>query len=311
MSLSKMYQYLYFPFAALFPPLYYFYVVKFLNPEHYTSLKEKFLFLPFMVFVVLNIIYRIGVLTDYQNDSFYAFFGLALNVIEISSSIFTILMLFFLFKMSFDYEKKNAEFDFNSIQSPISWLKMTLGTLLLVSLLWLYLVLINTSRAISFYPLWIAMSAIIYWLGYTGIYKYGVIVERKKIRAHSSKTNQTPTNKSLKNDYILGLDKLLVDQKYFLDPNLNLDIVANKLGVSSSHLSRTINSELNKGFTEYLNELRVKEAQAYLTNSEFSNYTIIAVGLEAGFNSKSSFFNVFKKVTGQTPSTYKKQYLQN
>jgi len=53
----------------------------------------------------------------------------------------------------------------------------------------------------------------------------------------------------------------------------------------------------------------VNEAKSYLKNPEFSNYTITAIGLEAGFNSKSSFYEVFKKATGTTPFSYKKEGL--
>ena len=44
-----------------------------------------------------------------------------------------------------------------------------------------------------------------------------------------------------------------------------------------------------------------------LQNNEFINYNIEIIGLESGFNSKTSFFTTFKKVTGMTPNQYKKE----
>ena len=54
----------------------------------------------------------------------------------------------------------------------------------------------------------------------------------------------------------------------------------------------------------------MEEAKKYLTKPEFSNYTLLAIGLEAGFNSKSAFNASFKKITGLTPSQYKSKITQ-
>lgn len=64
---------------------------------------------------------------------------------------------------------------------------------------------------------------------------------------------------------------------------------------------------MNLGFLDYINQLRVEEAKQYLQNPEFENYTLVAIGLEASFNSKTTFNNCFKKFTGKTPSEYKKE----
>jgi AraC-like DNA-binding protein len=47
-----------------------------------------------------------------------------------------------------------------------------------------------------------------------------------------------------------------------------------------------------------------------LSNPEYSNYTIVAIGLEAGFNSKASFYRAFRKFEGMTPSEYQKNRSQ-
>lgn len=304
-SLPNMYRYIYVPLAALFPPIYYFYVIKFLYPEHRTSKTEKLLFLPFLVFMILNIIYRIGILTEYENEGFYSFFNLALNIIEVSSNIFTIVILLFLIWKVFEYEKKHKLFDINNIYNSINWLKGTLIVLTLLSFLWTYLIYENITDQISFYSLWVGMSVVIYWLGYTGIFKFGVLEERKKLRAYYNNVDYSK-DKPSKNEHIIALENLLVKEKLFLDSNITLDTIAQKLNISSSHLSRMIHTELNTSFTDYLNALRVNEAKLYLTNPDFSKYTMVAIGLEAGFNSKSAFHNVFKKVTGKTPMQYKK-----
>jgi len=56
--------------------------------------------------------------------------------------------------------------------------------------------------------------------------------------------------------------------------------------------------------------LRVEEAKTYLIDNEFANYTLVAIGLEAGFNSKSAFNSSFKKITGKTPSQFKQRHIK-
>jgi AraC-like DNA-binding protein len=174
-------------------------------------------------------------------------------------------------------------------------------------MVWLYvaLMMVLYDAYDLWYFIWIALSVMIYWLGHIGVYKYGVTQERKKIRIHSLNRSSIVVVDKSKSDYLTLFEDLIVGKKYFLNPELTLDKVAEALKLSKSHLSRIINKEMDTSFPEYINELRVKEAQFYLRHPDFSNYTLVAIGLEAGFASKTSFNNTFKKVTGMTPSEYK------
>lgn len=98
-------------------------------------------------------------------------------------------------------------------------------------------------------------------------------------------------------------------EKNFLDSNLTLETVSEKLGISKSHLSRILKSKLGIGFSEYINRLRVEEAKVFLENPDFENYTLIAVSLESGFNSKSSFYSAFRKYMGCTPSEFREKQI--
>ena len=62
-----------------------------------------------------------------------------------------------------------------------------------------------------------------------------------------------------------------------------------------------------KNFFDFINSYRVESVKEMLLNKEFEHYTVLAIGLESGFNSKTSFNTVFKKMTGVTPSEYRKQ----
>lgn len=314
LTMVQMYQYVFIPFAALTPVLIYFYVLTFLHPTTKISIRKKALYLPFIIFSLLTLVYKWGALTNYENNSFYAFFDFVLNFQEIFSVLLTVAILIAVLVEIKHYEKQNQHFKAQKISMRLKWLKITLLLMMVLTIIWAILVYKNIfvkDTFTSFYVLWIGLAALIYWLGHIGIYKYGIIEERKNIRAFSIKNKSPKLKKSTKNEHIIALEGLLVNDKIYLDSNLTLESIAHKLQLSTSYLSRILNAELQTNFTEYLNSFRIKEAKSYLKNPEFSKYTIIAIGLEAGFNSKSTFFNVFKKTTGQTPLEFKKEHFNS
>ena len=147
------------------------------------------------------------------------------------------------------------------------------------------------------------MKRIIFFLEFIGI-KNRQGENRKGTKSHNSYS----ISKRRQNEHVFALKKLLIENRKFLDNRLTLDYISETLSISKGHLSRIINSELGISFPDYVNTLRVEEVKSYLQNPDFSNYTILAIGLEAGFNSKSTFNNAFKKITGTTPSQFKKEY---
>ncbi len=111
-------------------------------------------------------------------------------------------------------------------------------------------------------------------------------------------------SKSAKKNFLLAFQYLLVDQKRFLDRALSLESIASELKVSKGHLSRIINSNLNISFNDYVNLLRVNEAKNLLLGLDSFAEGIFMVGFKSGFNSKSTFYSSFKKLTGCTPLQY-------
>ena len=98
----------------------------------------------------------------------------------------------------------------------------------------------------------------------------------------------------------------LQQEHLFLNNELTLGLLAQKITCSAHHLSQAINSIEQKGFNDILNNLRVDEAKQQLINEP--DKTVTEIAMDSGFNSKSSFYALFKKATGQTPGAYKKQH---
>ena len=102
------------------------------------------------------------------------------------------------------------------------------------------------------------------------------------------------------------VDLMKVDKPY-LSGDLTLLDLSEKLSLSPHNLTEVINTQFNQNFYEFVNSYRIEEVKARLSDSAYSHMTLLAIGLDSGFNSKSSFNAVFKKQVGMTPSQFKKQ----
>lgn len=211
------------------------------------------------------------------------------------------------FRVLNNIKKKQLAFDSRIVPRKLLWLKVLLSIFLIILIPWfIYTYNYFYNESIFYLPLFVLASLVIYLIGYIGIHKIGILNERKKIKTISKNQSNLYTIVKEKNEHIARLEKIIIQDQGYLNPNLTLDTLTEELQISKSHLSRIINIELKMSFSDYLNSLRIKEAQQLLLNPEFSNYTLVAIGLESGFNSKTTFNTVFKKYTSQTPSQFRK-----
>ena len=103
------------------------------------------------------------------------------------------------------------------------------------------------------------------------------------------------------------LQRIMEEQALYMNEALTLPLLAESLNLSPSHLSQVINQQFEKNFFDFINTYRVEEAKRRLRNPQFSHFSILAIGLDCGFRSKSSFNRAFKKFVGQTPSEFRKE----
>ncbi|MCO7186652.1 helix-turn-helix domain-containing protein [Tenacibaculum sp. XPcli2-G] len=103
------------------------------------------------------------------------------------------------------------------------------------------------------------------------------------------------------------LDALMKEEELYKNTAIKLSDISVKIVVSSHKLSQFLNDNLGKSFATFLNEYRIEEAKKLL--KENHKITLENIGFEAGFSSKSNFYATFKKVVGQTPAQYQKQFL--
>jgi len=213
--------------------------------------------------------------------------------------------------------KANLMDQFSEVEKiSFDWLrKLLLGFALLVAASWLmYCVILGgwmsplDSNIISSGLL----ALLIYTMGYLGFRQMRMQVSAQyQVPVVQALPNQPTTKKegfSEQNQYLHGkLNELMLREKCFTQPELSLHSLAEQVGVPAYQLSQFLNRELNQSFFDYINQYRVEEVKRLLGSDAHSQFTILSLAMDAGFKSKSSFNEVFKRYTGQTPSAFKKQ----
>ena len=117
----------------------------------------------------------------------------------------------------------------------------------------------------------------------------GVLITEKETESHAKK-----------------IALFMSSAKPYLDANLTLPQLAIMLKIPVHHLSRVINEKFGINFFDFINRYRIDEVKSKINNPQFDNLSLLGIAFDCGFNSKSAFNRVFKKMTGLTPSEYKK-----
>ncbi len=98
------------------------------------------------------------------------------------------------------------------------------------------------------------------------------------------------------------LDKEMCEQKWYCQPRLTLNQLSDLCGLSTRDISRSINLVAGVSFNDYVNLHRIEQIKRRI-HDENINFTNLA--FDAGFSSKATFNQSFKKATGMTPSEFR------
>lgn len=159
----------------------------------------------------------------------------------------------------------------------------------------------------------------VFYLSFNGIREYNLAQFLDTFASTHEQKSPLPQNKSKYESSTLSekdieqiyarLESLFRQEQLYTESQLKLAQVAKRLEVSSHHLSQVINTQFGRPFYEYVAHHRVKALKAKLTDPKHEPFTILALALEVGFNSKASLNRIFKSHTGLTPSQYQKTHL--
>ena len=101
------------------------------------------------------------------------------------------------------------------------------------------------------------------------------------------------------------LQQYMETEKPYINPELCLTNLSIALEVYPHYITQVLSTIFNQNFYDYINTYRVDEAKKQLKDPKKSNFTVLAIAFDCGFNSKTAFNRAFKQKTSQTPSEYR------
>ena len=296
---------IYFSFA--FGPLIYLYT-KSLTQFHFKfSRKHIWHFIPVLIQTLLYVFLQCK---DYTFRRWFwqdVHFPYTYNIEFIGSLISLIVYLFFSLLLVKQYQNwiNNQYSEVSKIN--LNWLKLVQGLLIVICFLWIIDTLLRvvwqyyakhdfSATAMGISILVLAAGALLQ----SSLKKVGI--DKKKLDNEYSDSN-------------IIIDQFLLDKiktemqvkKYFLNPNLSLQVFAKQLGEPSRKVSFHINNGFKKSFIDFVNEYRVNEFKQNIKEDQLNHMTLTGIAFESGFNSKSTFNRVFKKICGESPSSFQKR----
>lgn len=303
--------------GTLFPIFIFLYVVHQIDHPLKKSRKKIWLFIPYLFSLIHSILDEDPINNALQIPS----------IIQLSSNIIEILIIFLFIPGIIIYTYTFIKLSNNTQEKK--WL--TYLWLLTFTLFgsWVLILLFGIFLDFEFASIIMILTLIaaflMHWISYFGIFKFRIAKDQEEIRAllakrklnhtrpvikkpEQSTTDSVTKSESLtkENSYFKKLESLCINDHIYRDSTLDREKVAELLDISPGYVSRLVNSTTGDNFSTYINRFRVEEVKKMMSDPEFEHYNLLAIGLECGFSSKTTFYNSFKKHTGMTPSAYKK-----
>jgi AraC-like DNA-binding protein len=283
----------------IFTPLFlYFSVVFFINPNYVFKKAD-------LACLILPVIY-ITLMLDPPHNIVY-------SMIPISHNLPYIAIVYFKIRR---HQKRIETISSNTENSSLQWL-IKITSLLFVTIIItegyeLYNIFIEKRQEHLVMDL--LFLIIVYLTSYYSLRQKEIYpldeAQRKELLEIDLKDEGLEEKKKLLSDnelenLKLKLTDLMETEKPYLDGELNLIKLAGLLGISAHQLSYLINQGFDENFFQFVNGYRVRHAQKLLSEKK-NQFSLLGIAYESGFNSKTSFNTIFKKMTQQTPSEFRK-----
>ena len=292
-------------FLLTLGPLMYFYVLKITYPEHQFKWKELLHFSPLLLeqaALALEIRESAGTgASTYVTHTFHQFNPVLQLLIFIS-------IITYLHRSDKLIQKFYRQLQPVLMDRPLlefRWLRRLLAATAMLWFLWIFCAAVdffgypNQLGVHVNYSFYIFFVAIFIWTAAAALLKPQAAA---MAQTNASFKPSVPSELSAKG---ARLKRDMEANRYYEDPDLSLNSLAEKLKLSPNELSRIINTVFKKGVPDFINEYRVVEAARKMQDPAYDNMTLLGIAFEAGFNSKTTFNRIFKQMTGKSPTEYK------
>jgi len=287
------------PFIFLLGPLLYLYLRSIVENTNKLYSKDILHFIPFVIYLSLLIPYYL-----LGQDSQYS---ILLKRILGSPWLFLVIQFIYYLVQARRLVKthqKNIVQKFSNVSGrDTAWMKL-IFLIFIVVLLFITIAtpwIIHGINLPSYYLFGaIFFSLLLYYIAFKGL------MQRTATEMETSPDNTILTDDQ--SQLLLLKERLLFcmeNDKPYLNPELTLTELARQLKLSRNQLSMVINNGIGDNFYNFVNNFRIEEVKRLIQEDNHRKYTLLALAQDAGFNSKSTFNNIFKKSTGLTPSEYR------
>ena len=297
-------------FGYAFAPLCYFYFKSQVDKDFRFSKQDIWYFLPF----IIHTIYHVGVFSGGQDfvktveKNFHGPFFIP----QIETFIEIVLDIFYFYKSIKLYREYRAwtttQFSNTDVVS-FKWFRNFLIVLGLIFITNYLMLIIDSYKDLDFEQDWwdkLFRAALIYYVSITGYAQAqpntGLVFKEEEHK--SGNIQKEKFSEGELETWKTKILKLMIDEKLYLQPELNLSDIANRLKTNISVLSGVVNYAFGKNFNDFVNEYRVKEFQERIQLPENKNITLLGIAFDCGFNSKATFNRSFKKFTGKAPKEF-------
>ncbi|MEZ4874976.1 MAG: AraC family transcriptional regulator [Flavobacteriaceae bacterium] len=295
----------------LFGPFTYMYIKRLLFKGNSSFWLPKIHFVPFFGMALMALLF---IIKD-TPETYYQYFlhGNLLLYFKVISALMILFNTYYVVK-SFQLVsafKKTEKEVFSFRQTPVTYLRFFLVSVFICLLAWTCsevnsVLFQNSLPYVSYDSIWVAIPVFIYVIGYFSLKQpelFSIVEEKQKDLQKKERIPETEALLLQKK-----LDSLMHNEKVFLQNDLTLADVADRLQTSTNNLSWLLNQVYKTTFYDFINAHRVQEFIKKVENQEHLKHTILALSMDVGFNSKSTFNKAFKETMRDTPSNYIKKH---